>query len=856
MVVALALARSGLRHRRGLLGLSLVLTLGIGAALASLEAARRTERAYPAYLRQSEVGELVVNPSFITARAEEIISSTPGVRTHASHSFLIATPDDGKPRTQSEVDSADSNAITLIASSDGRYVRQDRPVVHEGRMIRSGAEAFVTVETAEALELTVGDKLPLAFWAPSYQVPGVSDPSGLVEPLGRTSVELVGIGVFADEVLEDKLYPRRRVLVTPEVASRFDCTLNAPPPDDPRSLAELKDVVVPPGCALAYRYFSLRVDGGAAGARVVAKTLSDRFAEENENLPAALREADIGYLLIPSFTSEVRRDLDRSLEPAVRALQLFGGAAAATTIVVVLLAAFRMARRSEPDARSWFQLGATRAQRTAAILIPLMLAGAVGLAGSVAAGWGLSGIGPVASARSVEPDGRLGLSGPILLVVLAACGVCLAAGLSFAAAGAAKWRKPPTPAGSLRRPSPFARVGGPSLSVGLRAALLGSGAKTLLTASVAAVMAVLATVVFTTSLTSFAGSSKRFGWPYDAAVMVGFGYGGADEAAITKTLDRPEVQAWGMAFMAVDSSINGRPVPFVGARAHFNDLPLPVIEGVLPVADDEIALGALTADSLGLSVGDKAVLSTPYGKRQAAISGLVVLPSLGPFLADRVSLGTGALLSEQFVEKVLSDGERAGGMPPGALADAAKSLVGIDLRDGVDSGQFLKEIDSELVTWDVNGFRPIVYADPVRPAPVADVAAMRAVPVGLAGLFALAMVIALGVGITAATRARRRELAILRALGCLGRQLRASVRWHAVSVVGIGVVVGLPLGVALGRSTYQGFARGLGFFPEPVVSPWWTIGVVVAAFGMGLLASAGTARHAARTASAEALRHE
>ena len=854
MAVAMTLARAGFRRRRGLVGLSLALVLGIGAALAALEAARRTERAYPSYLRRSEVGELVVNSSLPTGRADEIIASTPGVRSYASHSSLLVTPDQGDPRSQREVESG--IPIQLLVSSDGRYVEQDRPVVHAGRMIRDGPEAFLGVETARALDLKVGDTLPLAFWAPTYVVPGAPEPSGVVEPIGRSQVVVVGIGVFPDEVLIDELYPRQRILVTPDVAAAFDCTLSTPAPDDPRSLDQLAEVLVPPRCALTYRYFSLRVDGGDAGARVVAETLAARFAEENERLPAAMRAGDIGYALIPTFTAEVRRGLARSLQPAVRALQLFGAAAGATTLVVVLLGAFRIARRYEQDARTWLHLGATRWQRAAGISIPLAAAAAGGLAGSLVAGWLGSGIGPVASARSVEPAGRLGLSTPVVLVVLAASVLILAAGFALAAAGATRRRAASAPLRPIWPSEALSRLGNPSLTIGLRAALISSGAKALLAASVAAVAAVLATTVFITSLTSFVGDSERFGWPYDAGVIVGFGYGGADDAAIAATLDRPEVQAWGVAAMAVDSTINGEPVPFLAGRRQFDDLPLPVIEGDLPVDDDEIALGRLTADRLGLDVGDTAQVTTPYGERQATVRGLVVLPSVGPFEADRVSLGTGALLSERFFETVLGDAEREAGLEPGALSDGSSSFVVIDLREGLDPAEFLTGITAELASWDVNGFQPFVYPDPVRPAPVADVAAMRAVPLALVGVFALAMAIGLGVGIAAATRARRRELAVLRALGCVGRQLRASVRWHALGMVAIGIVVGLPLGLALGRGSYQSFANGLGFFPEPVVSPWWTLVIVLAAVALSLLASAGPARHAARTATAAVLRHE
>ena len=851
--VVLALARAGFRRRRALVGLSVVLALGMGVALAALEAAHRTAGAYPSYLRRADVGELVVNPSLSTDRAEKVIASTPGVRSYTSNSLLSATPDRGDPRSQRELDRGLS---TAFFSTDGRFGSQDRPAVHEGRMVRSGSEAFVSVETASTLGLSVGDTLPLAFWRSNYELPTVEDSSRLVEPIGRTEVTVVGTGVFADEVLVDELYPRQRILVTPDVGAPYDCRPPHPAPEDPGSLADLVEVLVPARCATAYRYFSLRIDGGEAGVGSVAAALAERFAEESESLPEALQAAGTRYTFLPTVTADERRRVQRSLEPAVRALQLFGLGAAGSTVVVALLGAARIARRAERDAQTWLQLGAARTQRLAGVALPLAVAAAAGLAGSVVVGWVGAASGPVASARSVEPAGRLGLSGVVVVATLGASAPILAAGMTLAAATAVRSRPGPARARAALRSATFPRIASPSVSAGVRAAVQGIGALTLLAGSAATVGAVLATAVFISSLTSFVASPARFGWPYDAAVVVGFGYGGADSAAIAATLDHPDVEAWGLAALVADATVDGEPVPLVGGRAGFDSLPVPVIEGSRPTADDEIALGALTARLLGLDVGDKALVTTPYGEREATVRGLVVLPSLGPVDASRATLGTGALLPAPFLERMLSDGARDQGTEPEALADGIASFVAVDLRAGVDTDEFLAAIAAALGDWDLEGYAPFPYPDPVRPAPVADVAAMRAVPVALAGTLALALAVGMSIGITAAPRGRIRALAILRALGCTGRQLAASVYWHAATVVGVGILVGLPLGVASGRITYRAFAEGLGFFPEPDVSLAWTLLIATAAVVTGLLVSTGPALRAARSATADVLRNE
>lgn len=854
MAVLLLLTRASLRRRRGaLVGLALALALGLGVAVASLEASVRTDRAYPAYLARSEVAELVVNPSLSTDRAEEIIASTPGVKRYVSDSLLTATADRGEPRAQSEID---LGATQVRLSTDGRYVTQDRPVVTEGRMVNGGAEAFVNVEMAEALGIHVGDTLPLAFWPNAYPRADGPEEGALLEPFGRTEARVVGIGVFSDEVLADGLYPRHRAVITPDVGARFDCSFHRPPEDD-RPLGELIAAIVPPGCSMSYRYYSLRIEGGDRGVGPVTDALSARFDEENEHLPAELRANDVGYQVIPTVTAEERQRVQRSLDPAVRALQLFAVAAIVATLVVALLAAVRIARRQEEHARNWRELGVVRGQRTAAIAVPLAAAAALGLAASLVVGWLASGLGPVASAGAVVPDGRLGLSGVVVLAVLGGSAATLAVGLVLVARAAAKGDGRTESRGASRAQRSLAPAGSPPLTLGVRAAVAGAGARALLGASVAAVTAVLSTSVFSASLDALVSRPERFGWPYDVAATVNYGYGGStDPAAIAATLERPEVAHWGLAISYLPLTIDGRTVPSLAARAGFDALRLPVVEGSLPVAGDEIAVGTKTARTLGLHVGQRVLVKSFYGVREATVRGLVVLPPIGAFGSDRASLGNGMLVSAPFIQAILGQAETGAGAPPGALSDGLVGFVGVDLRPGVDPDRFLTTIREQTRTWDGTGALPFVYPRPVRPPTIANVAAMRALPTALAGMLAAAMAAGLFIALAVAVRGRRRELAVLRALGCVGRQLRASVRWQALAVVGVGLVAGIPLGLAAGRITYRGFATGLGVRPEPLVSLAWMLLLVVATLAIALLAAFGPGRRASRVAAAEVLRNE
>ena len=122
----------------------------------------------------------------------------------------------------------------------------------------------------------------------------------------RSTVSVVGIGTFADDVLASELFPTEVIVVTPEAAATADCIQGTPQSDDPRSDLELMVALVPSDCAMTYRYYSIDVEGGPDDAAAVTAESRTAVPAENRNLPAGLREADIGYFLIrrsPTTTS-------------------------------------------------------------------------------------------------------------------------------------------------------------------------------------------------------------------------------------------------------------------------------------------------------------------------------------------------------------------------------------------------------------------------------------------------------------------------------------------------------------------------------------------------------------------------
>ncbi|WP_108718704.1 FtsX-like permease family protein [Miniimonas sp. S16] len=129
------------------------------------------------------------------------------------------------------------------------------------------------------------------------------------------------------------------------------------------------------------------------------------------------------------------------------------------------------------------------------------------------------------------------------------------------------------------------------------------------------------------------------------------------------------------------------------------------------------------------------------------------------------------------------------------------------------------------------------------------------------GLLAVAVIIALiGVANTLSLSVveRRRENALLRALGLTRRQLRATLAVEGVLLAGVGALVGIVLGVGygwLGSMLLLGPTVGLGVGDLAV--PWSTVLVIVAvAVVAGVLASVLPARGATRTSPVAALATE
>ena len=674
------------------------------------------------------------------------------------------------------------------------------------------------------------------------------DPDQLFPPIGVEDLEVVGIAALADEVLPDELYPRERIILSPPMAARYDCVPEMPEGD--ASFEEVFDVLVPEGCATSYRYYALDLDGGAGQVEATMDAFLRRAAELNAELPPALTDDGAGYFLIATTTAQERQRIERSIQPTVAALGVLGGVAGVVTVVVAGLAVARELRRSEGDLAQWRQLGLTVGERAGIVAAPLLIAVGAGLVVAVAGAWLLSPIGPVGSVRAVDPVPARQLS-PWVGAGLAALVVVAVAGTVLLACGAA--RRAGRPVATRRRhPSSLQellrRSARPEVAEGIRAAQTGyRGAGLVMASGGVAAATFLAAVVFGASVSAMVSSPAAYGWPWDIATMAGFGYGPVlleGEGSVAESLDgRDDVESWTALGFTNAIAVEGKPVLSVIGLERSSTIDLPVVDGRLPTAADEVALGSLTARDLGVGVGDTVdVDGENVGPRTLTVTGRVVLPPLGPYQADRAAPGTGMLVTERLVDE--------------DLVRESVAFVGIDLVPGADAGDALGDLRDDFDLWEQNDWGTFDYGEPVRPAEIVDADRMQAVPLLAGLLLVVAAVIGLSLAVVVSVRARRRELAILRALGFTGRQLRDSVRVQALATMVVALVIGVPVGVALGRLAWRAFADQLGVAAGPVVPVWWVVATVAGGFVVALLAAAVPARAASRVDPATILRSE
>jgi ABC-type antimicrobial peptide transport system permease subunit len=158
----------------------------------------------------------------------------------------------------------------------------------------------------------------------------------------------------------------------------------------------------------------------------------------------------------------------------------------------------------------------------------------------------------------------------------------------------------------------------------------------------------------------------------------------------------------------------------------------------------------------------------------------------------------------------------------------------------------------EAATASFNG-----YAGPVQlPPELTNLRGVLPLPRLLGGFLALLALAALLHVLVTTTRIRAREFAVLRAIGFTRRARRGVVEVQATTVFLVGLVLGAPLGVAVGRLGWALIAEGV---PLRAVAPTALVATALllpAALVVAQVVALWPARQVTRRPAAQLLRAE
>lgn len=790
---------------RAYVGVAVLLALLGGLSLASLAGARRTASAYP---RFREAGR-ALDVQFFHSEDPEAARRLPGVTSSATYWSFVAGMVDESGRPDFTTIEA---PVEVVGSLDGLYFARDRFAVTKGRMPDpSRVEEVAVNEHLAAFGLGLGDRIPLGVYDPAEEDAVFSDSPPA--PVDRVELTVVGIGVFPDEVVQDDTDRIGRVLLTPAFTAR-----------------EARWV--------SYGWTGVSLDGGEGA---IERFKRDYLATLGIEGGTSFRERSV----VVARTQEAVR-------PLAVALGVFGAMAFLACLLLVGQALVRLLRSDREDLATTRAMGAGPGMLATLLLPGVAVAVGVGVAGAVAVAVALSPLAPIGPLRRVESDPGVAFDWTVLLLG----GAGLAVALLGVGAAAALRQLPHRRQERARLEVPrrstlaglVAAAGFPLPAVtGMRLALEpGEGrtsvpARAALGGAVVAVVAMVASLVFGTSLRSLVDRPPLYGWDWDLTVLDESGYGEIDVERAAAVLDADrDVSGWsGAYFQSIE--LDGTRVPVLGLAAGATVTP-PLVSGRTVRAPGEIVLGHGTLDALGKRVGDSVVLASEEGERALRVVGVAVFPTVGPILGAYTSLGDGALMVYDEIPgwDEVSAGPKAlfvrftpDADPKAAHARLAANLVGVGRFPG--SAQVL----------------PVQ-----RPAQIVHYESMGGTPALLGGVLVVAAVVSLGLALASGVGRRRRDLSILKALGFSRGQVSATVVWQSSLIVGIGLAVGVPLGIALGRWLWIIFAEQLPVLARPSVPVLALAGLAGTVVVLANLVAAAPARAAGRTPVASVLRSE
>lgn len=789
------------RKRRGLLALSVLCALVVTVVLTSVAGARRTASAYTRFFDQ------VNGP-------------------HAEVQMIAGL------RGRSDIDFGNGTTAEDVIAALRRLPQVE--ALSRGAALQLGPDG-VDFFTAVSVEDRAVNR---------FRIIDGRLPEGLGEvALSRKAAKVLQKRV-GDEIEMQGTDPRQAERLMKE----GDASVLQEAPDGPRFVFRVAGVVEgagdvgsvdlsgPYGVASAEFYSRYR-DAIAQFGPVVEVRLRNGFADVPE-LRAEVERLAGGseFVSVEDNTIEVG-SVNDAVDTQALALILFAVITAAAGLAAVGTAVTRQLAASGADSQVLWALGLTRWQRTVAfatVASPVIVVGvALGLLGAVAS----SPLLPMGLAGRAEPNPGLALDAVALPIGAVVLGLVLASII-----GVLAWHASRTDEAGERDRSMRQHLGlvnrwvsmaglGAVGATGLRLAFdpgprsRPAPTRAALTAAVFAIAAVSGVLVFGASLANVVAKPSLSGFPWDAVAG-----GGSSVEDAGKTVDKlmgdRDVAGVTVGYVS-DTTVEGERTQVLATQGTKGSVGLTLLDGRAPLAPDEVAVGPRTLKRLPERDANRLELKTEEGAtRTYRIVGTADFPILNyPDYDDGIWMPYEAFA--------------------GLAAASGNSVVLVKLADGVDVGAKRPELEQLGFDFESTG----------APARVANLDDVDGFPHGLAAFLALLGLVTVGHALVTSPRLRRRELAVLRTLGLVRRQVGATVAVQATAVSAIGLLVGLPIGIAGGRTLWGLVANGMSVVSQPVVPPRVFLVAPVALVLANLMAVL-PARRAAGIRPAEILRAE
>jgi ABC-type antimicrobial peptide transport system permease subunit len=809
-------------RRAAWLALALVVGLAGGVVLTAAAGAQRTGTAYARLLQGSHAADAAVVANGNGQAYFRALARLPEVsglaRVLAGEIGYMSLVLPGGARVPS---------IGADVSADGRWGTSiDRFKVLQGRMFRPGRadEVVIDPQLAAGYGLRPGSTLRLLLVQP-----GTGS-----RPARRAilAFRVAGVVVFNNQI----------VPVAP--------------------LDHFPELALPPAFyrSRAFRFFAVADDEALVRLRPGASLAA--FTRRANGL--ALRYPQTQGVGVTDLADQ-QVEVEQAIQPQADALGLFAALAGLAALVVI---AQLLSRQLITGASDYPVLSALGAGRRELFTLALVRAGLVSAAGgcvAVVIAVAASPLMPIGPARLAEPDPGVQANVTILgigLVAVAVLPVLVIAPVAWhvARTAAMAGSVPPEPGASSRLARALTRLGGvPTAAIGAGLAF-GPGrgrhavpVRSALTGTAIAVAAVVAALVFGTSLVRLVDTPRLYGQDWRLGLSLGFGSVPASgPSGVGTVLSRvPGVAAYSGGNLG-QITVDGQQVAAIGIRPlHGGDV-FPTLLGGRPPADaNEITLGARTLAGLGKHVGDLVSVQVTPGGRPVLmrVVGEAIFPSFGVGAYTPTGLGDGAAVFASLI-------------PPSSIAcprhATCYGFFLVRFRPGTP-GAVISTLSSHFVSALTAGGCPAgtcLALTAAAPAAISNYASVRATPLALGGLLALLAVALLAQVLVTTTRRRGRDLAVVKTLGFLRRQVSAAVAWQATALAAVALLVGLPLGVAGGRWAWALFAGSVGVGPGAAV-PLGAIALMVpVTLLLANAIAAGPGWSAARIKPAVALRQE